>query len=83
MNPWLITAAFLLVCLIAPFTLCARGDEMSRLVGLEAGTAMVTVILLLLAVAFNRDPFTDLALALALLAYGGGLVFARFLERWH
>jgi multisubunit Na+/H+ antiporter MnhF subunit len=27
-------------------------------------------------------PFYDLALAAALLAFGGGLVFVRFLERW-
>ena len=82
MNPWLFTAVFLLVCLIAPFLLCARGDAMSRLVGLEAGSVLVTLILLVLAVGFNRDPFTDLALTLALLAFGGGLVFARFLQRW-
>ena len=82
MNPWLFTAAFLLVCLIAPFLLCARGDVMSRLVGLETGSLMVTMILLLLAVGFNRDPFTDLPLTLALLGFGGGLVFARFFERW-
>ena len=82
MNPWLVTAAFLLLCMAAPFILCARGDAVSRLVGLEAGGTMATMILLLLAVGFNRDPFTDLALALALLSFGGGLVFARFLERW-
>jgi len=82
MNPWLVTAAFLLLCMVAPFILCARGDAVSRLVGLEAGGTMASVILLLLAVGFNRDPFTDLALALALLSFGGGLVFARFLERW-
>jgi multicomponent Na+:H+ antiporter subunit F len=82
MNPWLLTAAILLLCLIAPFILCARGDAISRLIGLEAGSLMTAMILLLLAVGFNRDPFTDLALALALLSFGGGLVFARFLERW-
>lgn len=82
MNPWLFAAAFLLLCLIAPFLLCARGDAMSRLVGLESAGVMATMILLMLAVGFNRDPFTDLPLALALLAFGGGLAFARFLERW-
>lgn len=82
MNPWLLTAGFLLVTMIAPFVLCARGDAMSRLVGLEAGSTMAVMILLLVAVGFERQPFTDLALALALLSFGGGLVFARFLERW-
>ena len=82
MNPWLFTALFLLACLAAPFIVCARGDAMSGLVGLESGSLMAAMILLLLAIGYNRDPFVDLALALALLALGGGLVFARFLERW-
>lgn len=82
MNPWLITALALLVCLIPCFLLCIRGDNMSRLVGLEAGSIATVLILLVLAEGYHRVPFVDLALTLALLAYGGGLVFARFLERW-
>jgi multicomponent Na+:H+ antiporter subunit F len=41
-----------------------------------------TVALLLLAEGYHRAPFFDLALVLALLAFAGGLVFARMLERW-
>jgi multisubunit Na+/H+ antiporter MnhF subunit len=82
MNPWLITAAGVLACMIACFIVCVRGDAMSRLVGLEAGGAMTAIILLLLAEGYHRIPFVDLALTLALLAFGGALVFARFLERW-
>jgi multicomponent Na+:H+ antiporter subunit F len=37
---------------------------------------------MLLAEGFGRLPFFDLALTLALLSFAGGLVFARFLERW-
>ena len=40
------------------------------------------LILILLAQGMNRPSLYDLALALSLLAFGGGLVFARFLERW-
>lgn len=82
MNPWLVTALVILLCMAGPFVICARGDAVNRLVGLEAGSNMAVVILLLLAIGFNRDFLTDLALALALLSLGGGLVFARFLERW-
>lgn len=82
MTPWLVTALFVLICMAGPFAICARGDAVNRLVGLEAGSNMAIVILLLLAVGFNRDFLNDLALALALLSAGGGLVFARFLERW-
>ena len=39
-------------------------------------------LLFLVAVGEKRVPFVDLGLAVALLAFGGGLVFARFLERW-
>ena len=39
-------------------------------------------MLLLLAQAYDRAIYFDLALALALLSFAGGLVFARFLERW-
>lgn len=82
MNPWLIAAGVLLVYMLACFFACLRGDAMNRLVGLEAGSAMTVMILLLLAEGYHRAPFSDLALTLALLAFGGALVFARFLERW-
>lgn len=82
MNPWILTALALLACMIPCFMLCARGDAMSRLVGLEAGSTMAVMVLLVLAEGYHRVPFVDLALTLALLTYGAGLVFARFLERW-
>ena len=44
--------------------------------------SIAVVVLVVLAEAFHRVPFVDLALTLALLAFGAGLVFARFLERW-
>jgi multicomponent Na+:H+ antiporter subunit F len=46
-----------------------------------AGT-LDALVLMLLAVAYHRSIYLDLALALALLTFAGGLVFARFLERW-
>jgi multicomponent Na+:H+ antiporter subunit F len=82
MNAWLIAAGFLLLCLIPCGIACLRGDALGRLVALEAAGSIATLILLLIAEGFGRQPFTDLALALALLSFGGGLVFARFLERW-
>lgn len=79
---WTWTAIALLICLAGPFIRCVRGDAVSRLVALEAAGSIAAVVLLLLAEAFRRVPFVDLALTLALLAFGAGLVFARFLERW-
>jgi multicomponent Na+:H+ antiporter subunit F len=82
MNGWLIAAGAMLVCLIPCGIPCLRGDIADRLVALAATGLIAALILLLAAEGFHRQPFTDLALALALLSFSGGLVFARFLERW-
>lgn len=82
MNPWILTALLLLVCMVPCLYLVTRGDTMTRLVALEAGSTIAVMILLVLTEGYQRVPFVDLALTLALLTYGAGLVFARFLERW-
>ena len=82
MNVWLMTAGALLLCLVPCGLVCLRGDPADRLVGLQATGVIGALLLLVLAEGWQRPPFTSLALALALLAFGGGLVFARFLERW-
>jgi multicomponent Na+:H+ antiporter subunit F len=82
MNPWLFCAIFLVLCMAPALAVCARGDPVGRLIALMAANTMATMVLLLLSVAFNHDYLGDLALALAILTLGGGLVFARFLERW-
>lgn len=79
---WTLAVIALLVCLLGPFIRCAHGDTVSRLVALEAGSSICVVLLLALGEAYHRVPFVDLALTLALLTFGAGLVFARFLERW-
>jgi len=62
---------------------CLRAqDSLQRLVALEMAGVLVTLALVLLAEAMQRSLFLDLALTQALLAFGGGLVFARFVERW-
>jgi multicomponent Na+:H+ antiporter subunit F len=82
MNAWLVSAAVLLVALVPCAVTCLRGKPTDRLVGLEMGAIILTLELILLAQGFQRVSFYDLAVALALLSFGGGLVFARFLERW-
>lgn len=52
-----------------------------RLVALEMGGVLCTLELMLLTMAFNRMPMIDLAIALALLSFGAGMVFAHFLAR--
>lgn len=79
---WTVAAIALLVCMLGPFLRCIRGDTMSRLVALESGSSMAVITLLVMCEAYHRVPFVDLPLTLALLAFGAGLVFARFFERW-
>jgi multicomponent Na+:H+ antiporter subunit F len=82
MNPWLVTAMVLLICMIGPLVACSRGEARGRLVGLEAASTIAIAILLLLSIGLDEDYIADLSLTLAFLTFGGGLVFARFLERW-
>ena len=61
---------------------CTRGNPMERLVGLELAGNVDTLILLVLAEAYDQAILFDLAVVLAVLTFAGGLVFTRFLERW-
>ena len=82
MNAWL-WAALAFSCLQALLLwACVRARAMGALVALQLSSAVVVMTLLALAEGTGRPPFYDLALTLALLTLPGGLVFARFLERW-
>jgi len=82
MTVWLVAAEVLLFALVPCGIAAFRGTPIERLVGLEMGGIVQAMLLVILAEAFHRPSTYDLALAMALLAFGGGLVFARFLERW-
>jgi multisubunit Na+/H+ antiporter MnhF subunit len=82
MNIWLMAALALMASLVICLIRCLRGATLDRLTGLETCGLIETEILLLLSEAFHRPSFYDLALAMALLALAGGLVFVHFLERW-
>lgn len=81
MNLWLIAAAGVSASLIPCADMCLRGTPERRLVGLEMAGLIATIDLVLYTVGFGRMPFMDLPLALALMSFGGGLVFARFLGK--
>ena len=82
MNVWLIAATVLLLGLIPCGVVCLTAPVMDRLAALQLAGVVSTLILLLLAEAFQRPSYIDLALTLAVLSFTGGLTFARFLERW-
>lgn len=81
MNIWLLAAAAVSATLIPCADMCLRGTPERRLVGLEMAGLIITIALVLFTVGFGRAPFMDLPLALALMSFGGGLVFARFLGK--
>ncbi|HEX3658375.1 MAG TPA: MrpF/PhaF family protein [Pirellulales bacterium] len=82
MNVWLWAALALLTALIPCVVTCLRGELVDRLIGLEMAGVIVTLELILLAQGFHRSFFYDLPLMLAFLSFGGGMAFARFVERW-
>jgi multisubunit Na+/H+ antiporter MnhF subunit len=81
-NPWLGAAAALLVGLAACLAGTMRGPPTARLVAAELATTLCSAALLLLARGFGRSDYLDAAVFVALLSFPGGLMFARFLERW-
>lgn len=82
MNFWLWGAAGLLLALVPAGVVCFRGSTEDRLTGLELAGSIVVLELIALAEGFHRNIDMDLPLTLAILGFGSGLVFARFLQRW-
>lgn len=82
MTGWLLAAAVLLVALVPALVRVARGDLVSRVVGLQHASAVVALVLLLVG-AGTASPFpVDVALLLVALSTPGTLLFARYAERW-
>jgi len=75
-------AIAMLICLIPAGIVIARDDLPAAVVGYQFITAVMVMVLALLAQAFGRSGLFELAVLLALLMFGSGLVFVRALERW-
>jgi len=73
--------AMLIAIIPAGITLC-RGDLATAVVAYEFITAVIVMVLALLAQAFQRSGLFELPVILAVLMFGGGLVFVRTMERW-
>lgn len=82
MNLWTAAGALVSVALLPCAAMCLRGSPERRLVGLEMTGLIVTTALVLFTVGFGRMPFIDIALALAIMGFGSGLLFARFLGKY-
>ncbi len=75
-------AIAMLICLIPAGIVIARDDLPAAVVGYQFITAVMVMVLALLAQAFGRSAMFELAVLLALLMFGSGLVFVRALEGW-
>jgi multicomponent Na+:H+ antiporter subunit F len=81
-NSFVIAAIAMLVAVIPCGIVVVRGQLMDAVVAYEAITSVVLMVLILLAEGFRRPGEFELPVLLALLLFGSGLVFVRFLERW-
>jgi multicomponent Na+:H+ antiporter subunit F len=81
MNEWQIAAAVLVAALVPCGWVCLRRGFADGLVAVQLASSLAALAVLLLAEGEQREPFSDLALVLAVLSFAGALVFARFLER--
>jgi multicomponent Na+:H+ antiporter subunit F len=79
---WLVAGTVMLAGVIPLLWVCVRRSIFEALVALELAGTVTTLVLLVIAQGTHRQPFFDLAVVSALLSFGGGLAFARFLERW-
>jgi len=80
-NVWEVAAEVMIFALLPLAWTAMRGDPRLRLVSFFMTGVVITLLMMLLTMAFNRMPMMDLAIALALMSFGGGIVFARFFER--
>jgi multisubunit Na+/H+ antiporter MnhF subunit len=81
-SSFVIAAIAMLVALVPLGVVLCRAEVMSAVVAYEAIGSVAVLVLMLLAEGFRRSGEFELAVLLAVLLLGGGLVFVRFLERW-
>jgi multisubunit Na+/H+ antiporter MnhF subunit len=77
-----VAAIAMLIALVPAGIVLCRGDLPSSVVAYEFITAVVVMVLALIAQAFQRSSLFELPVLLALLMFGSGLVYVRAMERW-
>ena len=82
MTAFVIAAIVMLVSLIPAGVTLVRGELADSVVGYQFISTVTVLILALLAEGFGRPGLFEFPVLLAVLLFGGGLVFVRALERW-
>ncbi len=81
MNAWVIAGMAVAAGLVPCAAMSLRGSPERRLVGMQMANLLLTLALVMFTVGWGQDAYMDLPLTLAVMSFGGGLVFARFLEK--
>ena len=81
-SPFLIAAIAMLLALVLPGWVAARGTLAQRLVALELCSIVTALVLVCPSLAFGQPSFLDVAVAQVVLALPGTLVLTVCLERW-
>lgn len=80
MSAWMLGAVVLLLGGLVPAGwIASRGSPVDRLVGLEMGSVVATLELMLFSQAVNESQYLIVPLVLVLLSFAGTLVYARLL----
>jgi multisubunit Na+/H+ antiporter MnhF subunit len=82
MTAFVIAAIVMLVALIPAGMTLIRGTLADSVVGYQFISTVTVLILALLAEGFGRPGLFEFPVLLAVLLFGGALVFVRALERW-
>jgi multicomponent Na+:H+ antiporter subunit F len=81
MNVWELASQITMFALLPLTWMAVIGDAQNRLVVFYMTGVVITLLLMMLTMAFNRMSMMDLVITLALMSFGGGIVFARFFAR--
>jgi len=82
MNGWLAASAVLLLGMVPCGVVVLRKGTADGLAALQLAGVIATLALLLMAEGSARPSTADVALAMGVLTFASGLVYAHFLERW-
>lgn len=80
MSVWMLAAVVLILAWLPCLAVCLLAGEFDGLVAVELGSTLLTSVLMLLSIAFRRQPFIDLALVFMLVSVVGSLAYARSME---
>ena len=82
MTSFVFAAVAMLIALVPAGITIARGTLADAVIGFEFITSVAVMVFALLAEGFKRRSLFEFPVLVALLLFGSGLVFVRFLERW-